>query len=116
MKFLFVLNDPPYGTERSYNGLRLAGGIIAADESAEVDVFLIGDAVGCAKAGQTTPNGYYNLERMLKPVLRRGRVLLCGACMDARGMKKEEIVQGAARSSMADLTELTIAADRVLVF
>ncbi len=24
MKYLFILNDPPYGTERSYNGLRLA--------------------------------------------------------------------------------------------
>ncbi len=116
MKFLFILNDPPYGTERSYNGLRLAGGVTAADESAQVDVFLLGDAVACGKAGQTTPNGYYNLERMLKPLLRRGRVLLCGACMDARGLKKEEIVEGAARGSMAELTELTIAADKVLVF
>ena len=24
MKYLFILNDPPYGTERSYNALRLA--------------------------------------------------------------------------------------------
>lgn len=116
MKVLFILNDPPYGTERSYNGLRLAAGIITADEAAQVDVFLMGDAVACAKTGQTTPNGYYNLERMLKPVLRRGRVLLCGGCMDARGLKATEIVEGAARSSMAELTELTLAADKVIVF
>ena len=116
MKVLFILNDPPYGTERSYNGLRLAGGIITADESAQVDVFLMGDAVACAKTGQTTPNGYYNLERMLKPILRRGRVLLCGGCMEARGLKATEIVEGAARSSMGDLTELTLAADKVIVF
>jgi uncharacterized protein involved in oxidation of intracellular sulfur len=116
MKVLFVLNDPPYGTERSYNGLRLAGGIIAADESAQVDVFLMGDAVACAKAGQTTPNGYYNLERMLKPIVRRGRVLLCGGCMDARGLEASEIAEGTERSSMAELTELTLAADKVLVF
>jgi len=116
MKVLFILNDPPYGTERVYNALRLAGGILTSDESAQVDVFLMGDAVASGKAGQTTPNGYYNIERMLKPILRRGRVLLCGSCMDARGIKPTEIAEGAARSSMAELTELTLAADKVIVF
>jgi len=116
MKILFILNDPPYGTERSYNGLRLAGSMVTKDESAEVDVFLLGDAVACAKAGQTTPNGYYNLERMLKPVLRRGRVLLCGTCMDARGLAPDEIVEGAARSTLDELTQLSVAADKVIVF
>jgi uncharacterized protein involved in oxidation of intracellular sulfur len=90
--------------------------MVTNDESALVDVFLMGDAVACAKAGQQTPNGYYNLERMLKPVLRRGRVLLCGSCMDARGLAPDEIVAGAARSSLEELTKLSLAADRVLVF
>ncbi len=85
-------------------------------EQAQVDVFLMGDAVACAKTGQTTPNGYYNLERMLKPVFRRGRVLLCGSCMDARGLKETEIVEGAERSTLEELTQLTVAADEVLVF
>jgi uncharacterized protein involved in oxidation of intracellular sulfur len=53
---------------------------------------------------------------MLKPILRRGRVLLCGGCMDARGLKPTEVTEGATRSSMADLTELTLAADKVIVF
>ena len=64
-KTLIILNDPPYGTERSYNGLRLANAL-GKGEDDEVRVFLIGDAVACAKRGQRTPNGYYNLERMLK--------------------------------------------------
>jgi uncharacterized protein involved in oxidation of intracellular sulfur len=76
----------------------------------------MGDAVSCAKSGQTTPNGYYNLERMLKPVLRRGRVLLCGSCMDARGLKEAEMAEGAKRSSLDELTQLTVAADKVIVF
>jgi uncharacterized protein involved in oxidation of intracellular sulfur len=76
----------------------------------------MGDAVACAKAGQNTPNGYYNIERMLKPVVRRGNVLLCGSCMDARGLKESEIAEGSRRSSMAELTELTLAADKVIVF
>ena len=116
MKILFILNDPPYGTERSYNGLRLAGSTVTKHESAQVDVFLMGDAVACAKAGQTTPNGSYNLERMLKPILRRGRVLACGSCMDARGLKETEIAEGAQRSTLEELTRLTIEADTILVF
>jgi uncharacterized protein involved in oxidation of intracellular sulfur len=116
MKILFILNDPPYGTERSYNGLRLAGSTLTSDEAAEVDVFLMGDAVACAKAGQITPNGYYNLERMLKPILRRGRVLLCGSCMDGRGLKEAEIAEGAKRSTLQELTALSLAADKVIVF
>jgi uncharacterized protein involved in oxidation of intracellular sulfur len=116
MRYLFVLNDPPYGTERSYNALRLAGAVIKAEQEAELTVFLMADAVGCAKAGQQTPDGYYNLERMLKPIVRRGEVLLCGTCMDARAIADDELVDGARRSSMAELAERTIAADKVLVF
>ncbi len=116
MKYLFILNDPPYGTERSYNGLRLADKLMKTDEAAEVTVFLMADAVGCAKTGQKTPDGFYNLERMLKPILRKGEVLLCGTCMDARGLAESELMEGARRSSMVELTERTMAADKVLVF
>ncbi|MBI3993731.1 MAG: DsrE family protein [Candidatus Lambdaproteobacteria bacterium] len=113
---LFILNDPPYGTERSYNALRLAGTLVKRD-SAEVRVFLIGDASSCAKAGQKTPEGWYNLERMLRVVtLKGGEVGVCGSCMDARGITDAELAQGCHRSSMDDLTDWTQAAGRVLVF
>lgn len=114
MKALLILNDPPYGTERSYNGLRLAKAL--AGKGTEVSVFLMADAVSCAKAGQKLPSGYYNLELMVKSVARRGEVLLCGTCMDARGLTDKELLEGAQRSTMDVLAELTIAADRVLVF
>lgn len=116
MKYLLILNDAPYGTERSYNGLRLAGALAKAEGTA-VSVFLFGDAVGCALAGQTTPPGYYNVERMLKPLLaKEARIGLCGTCMDARGIKPEALVAGARRSSMDELTAWTQEADTVLVF
>jgi uncharacterized protein involved in oxidation of intracellular sulfur len=57
MKILVLLNDPPYGTERSYNGLRLAGSLARRD-GVEVRVFLFGDAVGCGLANQKVPDGY----------------------------------------------------------
>lgn len=59
MQFLFILNDPPYGSERSYNGLRLATSLAKSDGTG-VSVFLIGDAASCATNGQMTPNGYYS--------------------------------------------------------
>ena len=116
MDALFIINDPPYGTERAYNALRLAYSLVQRDGE-QVRVFLIGDAAACAKRGQQTPNGYYNLERMLSAIARRGgRVGVCGSCMDARGMADEELVEGAHRSTMDELTDWTLATDRVLTF
>ena len=115
MATLFILNDPPYGTERSYNGLRLAGSL--AKEGAAVSVFLIGDAAACAKRRQKVPSGYYDLEVMLRNVVRNnGTIGVCGSCMDARGMTDGDIIEGTHRSSMDQLAGWTASADKVLVF
>ncbi len=111
---LFVLNDPPYGTERSFNGLRLARSL-AQREGEDVKVFLLGDAAACAQAGQKVPTGYYNLESMLRSLARRGAAIgVCGTCMDARGMV--DLVDGCLRSTLDELTDWTQEADQVLVF
>ena len=112
---LFILNDAPYGSERTYNALRLANSL-AGREGQQVELFLMADAVGCAKAGQKVPEGYYNVQVMLGKVLRKGQVALCGTCMDARGMSESELVEGATRGTMAQLAEWTTEADKVLVF
>lgn len=114
MQCLLIVNDPPYGTERLYNALRLAHALIKRDH--EVTVFLLADAVLGAKSGQKTPDGYYNVERMLHRVTSKGRVLLCATCMDARGIDRAEIVDGAERSTMDALAEATETSERVLVF
>jgi uncharacterized protein involved in oxidation of intracellular sulfur len=116
MKYLFILNDPPYGTERCYNALRLATSLARA-EGARVSIFLISDAAAAAIAGQATPQGYYNVERMVRSAAGKGAATgVCGSCMDARGIKTESLVEGAHRSSMEELTAWTQEADRVLVF
>lgn len=116
MKYLIILNEAPYGSERSYNGLRLAGSL-AKKEGVAVSVFLMGDAAGCASAGQTTPTGYYNIERMLKTLTAKAaRIGICGTCMDARGIRPEMIAEGTHRSSLDELTAWTQEADKVLVF
>ncbi len=117
MKHLYLLNDPPYGTERSFNGLRMAHALVKNDPDADITVFLMADAVLCAKAGQKTPDGYYNLVRMIGRVLTaRGRVLMCGACMDACGLAAGDMMEGPTRSTMDELALATLAADKVLVF
>lgn len=116
MKVLFILNDPPYGTERCYNALRLAHALRKTDPDADVTVFLMADAVIAARKGQKTPDGYYNMERMLKRVAAKGAVLLCGTCMDARGMTDDDVMDGAKRSTMDELADTTLNAGKVLVF
>jgi len=117
MKTLLILNDPPYGTERCYNALRLAHALMKKDPAAEVTVFLMADAVVAARKGQKTPDGYYNMERMVRRVaLGKGGVLLCGTCMDARGLTDDGRPGGARRSTMDELAAATLAADKVLVF
>ncbi|MGC9369430.1 MAG: DsrE/DsrF/TusD sulfur relay family protein [Paracoccaceae bacterium] len=117
MKHLILLNDPPYGTERSFNGLRMSHALAKNDPEAEITVFLMADAVLCAKAGQKTPDGYYNLERMIRRVLNAGgRVLMCGACMEARGLADGDMLDGAERSTMNELAQAELAADKVMVF
>ncbi len=112
---LFILNEAPYGSERAYNGLRLAGALAGRAEQ-RVRVFLMADAIGCAKAGQKVPAGYYSIQLMLGKILRTGEVGLCGTCMDARGMADSEMIEGARRSTLAQLADWTAEADRVLVF
>jgi len=117
MRALFILNDPPYGSERCYNALRLANAILKKDSASAIAVFLMADSVVAAKASQKTPDGYYNIERMLKGVVaRKGQVLLCGTCMDARGLTDAEILPGARRSTMDELAALALETDKVLTF
>ncbi len=113
---LIILNDAPYGSERTYNGLRLAGALAKAGGH-DLRLFLLGDSVVAAKSGQKVPSGYYNIEVMLGAVIRGGgAVAICGTCLDARGIAESEITPGARRGTMNQLAEWTGTADRVLVF
>jgi uncharacterized protein involved in oxidation of intracellular sulfur len=116
MKTLLILNDSAYGTERSYNGLRLAGALAKRDDS-EVRVFLIGDAVSCAMTDQKAPDGYYHLDRMIESAARHGADVGCwGACLDARGIAEDHLTKGAHRSTLDELADWTAWADKVVTF
>ena len=101
-----------YGSERSYNGLRLA----RVARNTDVILFLMADAASCAETGQQVPKGFCNIELVARSVARKGKLLPCGTCMDARGLNDREPVEGAQRSTMTELADETLAAEKVLVF
>lgn len=116
MRILFIINDPPYGTERAYNALRHANALVTCPE-VELKIFFIADAVQCARRGQHTPNGYYNLERMVAKVGGFGAECgACGSCMDARALTDDVLISVVHRSSMDELRDWTLWADKVLVY
>lgn len=116
MRTLFILNDPPYGSERCYNALRLAASL-ATREGEQVWVYLMGDAGSGAKAGQEVPKGYYNIEAMLRLILSYGGTVgACGTCLEARGLAESELIDGVQKCTLQVLTDWVQEADRVLPF
>jgi uncharacterized protein involved in oxidation of intracellular sulfur len=117
MKILFILNDPPYGTERVFNALRFAHALLKKEPQSEITIFLMADSIAAAKAKQKTPDGYYNIERMLQRIVTgNGKIFLCGTCMDARGFDDASLMAGARRSTMDELAAATGEADKTFVF
>ena len=117
MNILILINDAPYGTEKAYNAFRLAMAIQREHTGVQVNVFLMADAVGCGLPSQNTPQGYYNIERMIKSVvLKGGKIKACGTCADARGIKNLPLIEGVEISNMAELARWTVEADKVFNF
>ena len=117
MKILFIINDAPYGTEKAYNALRMAMTIQKDDETAKVRIFLMADAATAALPNQNTPQGYYNIERMIKSVLLKGgKVKICGSCAEARGIKDLQLLDGTELSTMKELVQWTMDSDKTLTF
>jgi uncharacterized protein involved in oxidation of intracellular sulfur len=117
MSILILINDAPYGTEKAYNGLRLAITLQKNHPDVQVNLFLMADAVTCALPSQTTAQGYYNIERMLTSVLGNGgKVKACGSCADARGIRNLPLIEGVEVSNMAELAQWTVEADKVFTF
>jgi uncharacterized protein involved in oxidation of intracellular sulfur len=113
-----ILNTAPYGDERVWNALRLAKALMTGTEKMKVNVFLIGDSVGVAKKGQKPPEGFYNLEKMLKELVDQGaEVVACRTCINARGLSQEELVDGVrVGTTVGDLVQWVKRSQKVLSF
>ncbi|MFH2111297.1 MAG: DsrE family protein [Candidatus Bathyarchaeota archaeon] len=117
MNLTIIVNDPPYGSEKPWNALRLASTAASEEMAMKVRVFLMGDSVVAAKRGQKTPDGFYNMEKMLQALIHRGvEVKVCGTCITARGLDPSELVEGVEKGSMKILAEWIRDSDRVVSF
>ncbi|NHZ87185.1 MAG: hypothetical protein GWP19_15145 [Planctomycetia bacterium] len=115
---LIIINDAPYGTEKAYNALRMAMTLQKENkDSVEIKIFLLADGVFCALPNQKTPNGFYNIERMLKSIVKRGgEVKACGGCSEARGTDNLQLLEGVQISNMVEFSQWVVESDKVLTF
>jgi len=112
-----IVNGAPYGSEQVWNALRLATASISSSIGMSVNVFLLGDAVTAAKKGQKTPEGYYNLEKMLWDLLMKGaKIAACGTCLNARALSKEDMIDGIEVGTMIKLAGWIKESSKVLSF
>lgn len=117
MKILMILNDAAYGSEKAYNAMRLAMALQKDHAGTQVRIFLMADAVTSALANHSTPQGYYNVERMFRSVMGKGgEIKACGTCSEARGIKGLGLIEGVEISTIAQLAQWTIEADKVITF
>ena len=117
MSILIIINDAPYGTEKAYNALRLAMTLKKQSPDLEVRIFPLADSVACGLPSQKTPSGYYNIETMLKSVINQGvKVKACGMCMEARGLKQLNLIEGIQSSNMIEFSEWVRSSDKVITF
>ena len=118
MKILFIINDAPYGSEKAYNALRLVSALqITKKSDTEVTIFLMSDAVACGVIHQSTPQGYYNIESMLKAAIEKGaKVKACTTCLKARGMYELKMIEGVEAGGMSDLATWVQESDKIVTF
>lgn len=116
MNIFVIINDAPYGTKKAYNALRLAMTLKKSSE-VKVRIFLLGDSVGSAIPDQKVPSGYYNIEVMLKSVIAKDvEVKACGMCLEARGLKNLDLVEGIQPSTMPELSGRIKDSDKTITF
>lgn len=114
MDHLFIFNDSPYGSQRTFNGLRLA---FAMARKGAIRVFLFGDGVTAGLAGLTPAHADYNPQELLSQIAQTGaEIAACGTCMEARGLTQETLIPAVKRGSLDQLVEWTEEAGKVLVF
>lgn len=112
-----IISGAPYGSEQVWNALRLATASISSSIGMSVNIFLLGDAVTAAKKGQKTPEGYYNLEKMLRDLLMNGaKIAACGTCLNARALSKEDMIDGIEVGTMIKLAGWIKESPKVLSF
>jgi len=113
-----ILQSAPYGDEKVWNALRLTKALLTTAIGMKVNIFLLGDSVTTAKKGQKPPEGYYNLEKMLRELVeQKVEVVACRTCVNARGLTQEDLIEGVRVGTIVgDLAQWVKESQKVLSF
>ena len=110
--FTITIGDGQYTKERPYTMLRFA--YTALLEGHKVNIFLVEDGIWVGKKNQD-PSTYDNVGKWMADVIEEGaKILACGVCMKARGMKDEELMDGISKTTMNGFLEMCEEADNIL--
>ena len=91
-KFSVMIFESPYGREKPYTALRFA--LTALLDGHDVIVILIQDGVSVGKTDQK-PAEYPNIMEYLENTIEEGlKVIACGVCCNARGIKQDDLIKG----------------------
>lgn len=117
MKMLFILNEAPYGNEKSFNALRIIMAMQKEYPDTVIHLYLMADSVFCALKNQVTPNGYYNIERMLESIINKGGIVkICTTCLQARGLFDADLIDEVDFGTLKHLSDWMATDDKVMVF
>lgn len=112
---MFIFSDSPYGSQRAYNGLRLA--LALSRKAMTVRVFLLGDGVTCALVGPAPANPEYYPQEMLQSIAdANNEIAACRTCLDARGFMQRSLIPAVREGTLDQLVEWTEEAEKVLSF
>jgi len=112
---LFIFNDSPYGSQRTYNGLRVAAQLSRTNSG--IAIFLLGDGVTAGLKRQNPSDVAYNAQEMLRLLAANSvPVSACTTCLQARGIVDEDLAAGVQRGSLEGLSNLIEDAEKVLSF
>lgn len=115
-KIVIMLNEGP-NTMRSWNGMRVAGGLL--DVNMQAEMVLFDESVLCAKKNQNPPEELkgLNLAQKLSDLVNLGvKVLVCGSCCQSRGIGKEELIAGVEICCLTDVANAIKTSKQTLVF
>lgn len=116
-KLLFIFNESPYGTEKTFNSLRLATNLQEEyGNQIEMKLFFFSDSVIAGLAGQN-PNEGANIQQVVEILVSQGaEVKLCTSCSKARGIQSLPLVEGVSLGTLDDVSAWTLWADKVINF
>ncbi|MCD4732999.1 DsrE family protein [bacterium] len=122
MTILFIINEHPFGNERTWNALRLARRMSQRD-NIEIRLFFFSDSVFCASEKPEFKSGAYDAERNLTyspaeliSTTRNAEVLVCGTCCKTRGVAESDLHDFASIGSLDSLSDWITDSNRVITY